>query len=102
MNCDDYEDRELARLEWEHDNRNAPLATRADAVREWVWNAGRERPDTEWLVTSYDTIERNPHYVGPRTVHPELRDHEDELLDYDEAEHVSAGSDDPYADDIEF
>jgi hypothetical protein len=41
------------------------------ACREYAYNAGAERPDTEWLCTDFDTWERNPHYTGPAGPHPE-------------------------------
>ena len=58
----------------------APIST-ADAVREWVWVAGAERPDTQWLLSDYDTWERNPHYAGPDQRHPE--DYQEELTEED-------------------
>jgi hypothetical protein len=46
------------------------LATPSDAIREWAWNVGSEYPDRQWLVSNYDTIEKNPHYHGPDQPHP--------------------------------
>jgi len=42
-----------------------------EAVREWSWNVGSDRPTEQWLLSDYDTWERNPHYVGPDQGHPE-------------------------------
>jgi len=41
------------------------------AIREWVWIVGAERPDQQWLLTDYDSWEPNPHYHGPDQGHPE-------------------------------
>jgi hypothetical protein len=54
---------------WNDDE--TPLATPADACREYARNMGGECPDQEWLLTSYDTWERNPHYTGKPGRHPE-------------------------------
>ena len=48
------------------------LATEADAIHEWVWNVGHHRPECAWLVSNYDTWERNPYYRGPEVPHPEV------------------------------
>lgn len=48
------------------------LATPSEACREWAWNVGQEPryADQQWLLTDYDTWERNPHYHGPAQEHP--------------------------------
>ncbi len=46
-------------------------ATPTDARREYAYNAGANRPDREWLLTDWDTWERNPHYTGEPGPHPE-------------------------------
>jgi len=43
-----------------------------EAVRQWAWNVGSDRPTEQWLLSDYDTWERNPHYVGPDLGHPEF------------------------------
>jgi len=48
------------------------FATEAEAIQEWVWSVGHERADCAWLVSSYDTWERNPYYRGPEVPHPEV------------------------------
>ena len=49
-----------------------------EAVREWVWNVGQDRADQQWVLSDYDTWERNPHYTGPDQGHPEDEHYEDE------------------------
>ena len=48
-----------------------------EAVREWAWNVGQDAQDQQWLLSNYDTWERNPHYNGPDQGHPE--DYRDEV-----------------------
>ena len=46
----------------------------AEGVRAFVQTVGQERPDRAWLLSDYDTWERNPYYRGPKclgSVHPE-------------------------------
>jgi len=43
----------------------------AAAAREYVANAGAHQPEKEWILTPYDSWERNPHYQGEPGVHPE-------------------------------
>lgn len=47
------------------------FASHDDAMREFAFNAGEERPEAAWLLTSYDVWVRNPHYKGPPVPHPE-------------------------------
>ena len=47
------------------------MATADDAVREYVWNVGRERPDIAWILSPYDSWHNNPFYKGPPEPHPE-------------------------------
>ena len=49
-------------------------ATQDEAYREMVGNIGIDCPDREWILTPYDTWERNPSYTGPRGPHPEEPD----------------------------
>jgi hypothetical protein len=46
-------------------------ATQAEAYREMVNNMGQDNPTHCWILTPYDTWERNPAYVGPEQPHPE-------------------------------
>ncbi len=41
------------------------------ACREYAQNYGAEYPRSQWLLTPWDTWERNPHYVGLDQPHPE-------------------------------
>lgn len=54
-----------------YDNTFDRAPTISEAVREWVWVVGAERLDQQWLLSDYDTWERNPHYTGPYQPHPE-------------------------------
>ncbi|HTE40290.1 MAG TPA: hypothetical protein VK629_05655 [Steroidobacteraceae bacterium] len=61
-----------------------PVATQSDAVREYVSNVGRESPHLAWIISQYDTWERNPFYsrkIGEAfPPHPEADDHEDDFI----------------------
>ena len=48
------------------------LATPADACREYARNYGAEHADRAWILTDYDTWEKNPCYHGPAVPHPEM------------------------------
>ena len=41
------------------------------ACREYAHNYGAEHPDREWLLTDFDTWERNPCFTGTPGPHPE-------------------------------
>ena len=47
------------------------LATVADSVREYARNVGHDRTDCAWVLSPFDTWERNPFYAGPPQPHPE-------------------------------
>jgi hypothetical protein len=47
------------------------LATESDAIREWTSAVGCENRDRAWLLSNYDTWERNPYYVGAPVPHPD-------------------------------
>lgn len=47
------------------------LANMQEAVREWVWIVGKDNPDQQWLLSNYNTWEKNPYYRGPIEKHPE-------------------------------
>ena len=47
------------------------LATPQEACREYARNVGIEYPDRAWILTHFDTWERNPFYHGPAVPHPE-------------------------------
>jgi hypothetical protein len=40
------------------------MSFQQNAVRKWVSVAGFDFPEREWLLSDYDTWERNPHYTG--------------------------------------
>ena len=48
------------------------FATVAEAIQEWAYNVGHERPECAWICSDYDTWERNPYYRGPPVEHPEV------------------------------
>ena len=48
-----------------------------EAVREWVRNVGYDRPDQPWILSDYDSWEKNPFYRGPPVPHPEEWDGEE-------------------------
>jgi len=47
------------------------VATPAEAMKEYAAAIGGEYPDQEWILTSWDTWEKNPHYQGAPGPHPE-------------------------------
>lgn len=61
------------------------LATEQDAVREYTRNVGHSKPDHAWILSDYDTWERNPFYHGPAVRHPE-----DDVGLYDDLEEQEA------------
>ena len=50
------------------------IATYGEAFKEYARNAGAEDPDRAWILTPWDTWERNPAYQGPPVMHPEMED----------------------------
>lgn len=71
----------LATTGWNPMPCEAPLATMAEADREYAYALGSERPDVEWILSDRDAWYRNPFYRGPRTPHPE--DVFEDEADYD-------------------
>jgi hypothetical protein len=47
------------------------LATEREAVAEYALNVGRESIEDAWILSPFDTWERNPFYSGPAQPHPE-------------------------------
>lgn len=41
------------------------------AVAEYAREHGRQRPEAAWILSPFDTWERNPAYSGPPVPHPE-------------------------------
>lgn len=56
------------------DEAAAGPATPSDACREYARNAGAMFPERAWILTDFDTWERNPSYAGPWAPHPESYD----------------------------
>lgn len=54
------------------------IATPSDACREYARNVGAEHPDLEWILSPYDSWERNPFYTGKPGPYPE---HENGMYD---------------------
>lgn len=46
-------------------------ATQTEAYNEMVCNLGAANADQCWILTPFDTWERNPSYTGPDQPHPE-------------------------------
>jgi hypothetical protein len=42
-----------------------------EAVRQYAYVYGEEDVDSEWILSPFDTWERNPHYRGEPGRHPE-------------------------------
>lgn len=47
------------------------MSFQQDAAREYARNVGMDNPDRAWILTDWDTWERNPFYQGPPVPHPE-------------------------------
>lgn len=69
------------------------LATPQDAVREHTANVGRDHPEQAWILSPFDSWEKNPWYHGPQVRHPEDDHH---LNDEPELAAVSASDDCPF------
>jgi hypothetical protein len=54
------------------------LATPTEACREYARIVGADRPEDAWILTDFDTWERNPFYCGPAVSHPEDYCYDDE------------------------
>ena len=54
-----------------------------EAIRQWAYMVGINRQDQQWLLSDYDSWERNPHYTGPDQGHPEeaCYDYFEEVVD---------------------
>ena len=71
-----------------HEEDHQPLATMSEAVDEWRYAVGQDRTDQQWILSDYDSWERNPFYQGPDQPHPEADEYEDyvtEATEYDPA-----------------
>ena len=62
-----------------HEERNDALAQEAmndgeymsAAFRQYAGAHGADHAESAWVLTPFDTWERNPHYAGPPQPHPE-------------------------------
>lgn len=79
-----------------------------EAVRQWAWVYGEEHPEQAWLLSDYDTWERNPHYNGPEQRHPEDYDYDEEVdmtdveADADTLASIGWGTDEDYVCDNDY
>jgi hypothetical protein len=53
------------------------MTTIQEAVNEFTEIVGRENADRQWILSNYDSWERNPFYRGEDQPHPEEEDYED-------------------------
>lgn len=60
-------------------NDPGPCATDQESCVEYARNVGAEDQEREWIITPFDSWERNPFYTGKPGPHPESYDFEDEL-----------------------
>jgi hypothetical protein len=51
---------------------NSGPSSTQEMIREQVRYDGQFCPDTAWILSDFDTWERNPHYKGPEVPQPEL------------------------------
>lgn len=57
-----------------HHEQDDHPATKSEACREFAHNYGSMHPEKAWVLTDFDTWERNPYYSGPAVPHPEDND----------------------------
>lgn len=43
----------------------------SEALYQYASAYGEDRPEAAWILSPFDTWERNPHYTGPEVPHPE-------------------------------
>ena len=72
-----------------------------EAVCQWARSYGSEHRDQCWILSDYDSWERNPFYTGPEQPHPEDYDEEpsgmnDVETDADTLVSVGWGTDEDY------
>ncbi len=66
---DDLDFKEARQIE---DERDSNLSTMGEAAKEFARNV--EDSGSQWILTPYDTWERNPNYCGPDQPHPDADD----------------------------
>jgi hypothetical protein len=64
-------DAEWERQEWDRIHGEAPPLSTSEQVSQWARAEGAESPETGWILSPFDTWERNPSYRGPEVPHPE-------------------------------
>jgi hypothetical protein len=57
--------------DYDYERMESHMATPSEACREYAANYGADHPERAWILTDYDSWERNPHYHGPSVPHPE-------------------------------
>ena len=50
---------------FDRDDEYDHVATPSEACREYARNVGAERPESPFIRTDFDTLERNPYFTGP-------------------------------------
>jgi hypothetical protein len=55
----------------------------SEALHQYASAHGAERPQCAWILSPFDTWERNPYYNGPEVAHPE-----DSCWDYVDEEDI--------------
>jgi len=55
----------------------------SEALHQYAGVYGEDRSDQEWILSPFDSWEKNPHYKGEPGRHPE-DDHYDEDEDYEQ------------------
>jgi len=79
-----------------------------DAVRQWAWVYGSEHVNEAWILSDYDSWERNPHFAGDPGRHPEDYDYDepsdmtDVEADADTLASCGWGSDEDYICDNDY
>lgn len=68
--------------------------TEQDRVDQYTSVYGAEKTDCQWILSPFDTWERNPHYNGPDQGHPEDDYYEDENAEENAAESYVASAED--------
>lgn len=71
-------------------NEDSAPATMSQAVAEYAANVGQENRERAWILSPFDSWERNPFYNGPAVKHPEeLADEDMDELEFSEEEEIS-------------
>jgi hypothetical protein len=65
----------------ENDDAHFVPASTQDLIREQAYYDGHFCPEKAWLLSDFDTWERNPHYKGEPVPHPDA-----DLADNEEAQ----------------